>query len=96
MVITKSREGYVATFVFWGPGEKPASPRPTFPISMTRQGDTLVGRYKALNQNLRAKMVYEPSSGRATWTNSRTADGPFNKPTTMIKVSEGTAYPTTL
>ena len=95
MIVTKSGNGYVATFVFWGPGEEPASPRPTLFVSMRRHGDKLTGTF-ATGLKLRAEIVYLPNSGKATWANSRTATGPLNKPTVMVKVSLGTAYPTTL
>ena len=40
--------------------------------------------------------MYLPDSGKATFANSRTADGPLNQPDIMVKVTQGTAYPTSL
>jgi hypothetical protein len=94
IVITKTDEGYLATFVYWGSGMKPASPRPTLPIRMERSGNFLVGTFG--EPALRAEIAYQPESDKATWANSRTPDGPLNKPDLLVKVSEGTAYPTTL
>jgi hypothetical protein len=95
LIIAKTQDGYVATFVFWGPEEKPASPRPTLAMPLTRQGDKLVGTYKVPGVgDLRAEVGYLPQSGHLTWSNSRTPDGPMNKPDEMVKVSESTAIPT--
>jgi hypothetical protein len=103
LVITKSGDGYVATLVYWGIGQylglgTPASPLPTLPIRMQRHGDTLSGTFygdSTRRTRLRAEIVYLPESGKATYANSRTADGPMNKPDTFVRVSHGTAYPTT-
>jgi hypothetical protein len=94
LIITKSGAGYVATLVFWGDSEgKPASPGPTEAISLKRQGDTLTGVFTDLT--LRVEIVYLPGSGKITFAGSRTPDGPLSKPDTMVKVSPGTAYPST-
>jgi hypothetical protein len=95
LIITRTQGGYLATVVFWGPELRPASPRPTFAFPLTRQGDKLLGTYKAGNVSARVEMTYLPASGHMTWANSRTPDGPLNKPTEMVKVSSGTAYPST-
>jgi hypothetical protein len=96
VVITKSGSSYVATVVFWGgASDKPASPRPVVPITMTRHSDVLTGTFMQGTQTLRARIIYLPNSGHLTFTNSRTPTGPFNRPDVFVKVSEGTVYPTT-
>ena len=95
VIITKTQDGYLATIAYWGPGSQPASPRPTLALPLRRQGDKLIGTYRAGGVNLRVEMIYLPASGRMTWANSQTANGSLNKPTEMVKVSSGTAYPTT-
>ena len=94
LIIAKSGDHYVATIVYWGPGDEPASPRPTVAIEMTRSGNTLSGTFGS-DPTLRAQIVYVPETGHLTWANSRTPDGPLNAPDELVKVSSGTAYPTT-
>jgi hypothetical protein len=95
LIITKTQDGYLATTVYWGPSPQPVSPRPTFAFPLTRQGDKLVGTYTGGDGRVRTEMAYLPASGHMTWVNSGTAEGPLVNPTEMVKVSSGTAYPTT-
>jgi len=96
MVITRSGSGYVATIVFWGDvGDRPAHPRPVLPIPVTRRGNVLTGTYRSGSQTLRVQMAYQPSTGHLAWANSRTPNGPLNSREDLVKVSQGTAYPTT-
>jgi hypothetical protein len=46
---------------------------------MQRQGDKLTGAF-GTDPTLHAEIVYMPDSGKATWANSRTADGLLNRP----------------
>jgi hypothetical protein len=94
MVITRSGDGYLATFVYMGNGLTSPSPRPGLAIPLTRQGDKLTGTYSKLK--LRVEIVALPRAGHATWANSRTATGPLNKPTALLRATTGTAYPTSL
>jgi len=99
LIITKTPDGYLGTVVFWGPDETPASPRPTIAIPLTRDGDKLLGRYPEMpgafgSGRLRVEITILPESGHLTWANSRTEDGPLDTPIEMVKVSDGTAYPT--
>lgn len=97
LIITKAKEGYLATLVYWGPEQKPASPRPTMAIPLARHGDKLVGTYEVAGLGkVRLEIDYLPQSGRLTWANSKTPNGPLIKdPGMFAKVSGGTAYPTT-
>ena len=100
LIITKTDSGYLATAVFWGGDETPASPRPTLAVSLTREGDKLRGRYPPEpggdgQGELKVEITVLPQSGRITWANSRTDDGPLDDPIEMAKVSDSTAYPTT-
>ena len=96
MIITRAQAGYLVTVVYWGPGQEPASPRPTLAIPFTRHGDTLAGAYKVPGMGrLRAEIAYLPRSGQLAWANSSTPSGPLGKPVKWVKVSGGTAYPTT-
>lgn len=95
LIITKTGDGYVATTVYWGPSQLPASPRPVLAFPLTRQGDTLAGTYRMGDVDVRAQIIYVPASGHITWANSQTPNGPLDKPTEMAKVSGSTAYPTT-
>ncbi len=94
LIITKNGQDYVATVVYWGPGDEPASPRPTLPVSLKRSGDRLTGTFTKNGKTVRVTMLYEPASGHLTFANS-TRDGPMTKPAVFVKVSDGTAYPTT-
>ena len=82
LIIARGSGGYVVTIAL--PSENAAVPG-------TRQGDTLSG---IVGKNLRFEVVYLSSSGHLTWANSRTPDGPLNKPTEMTKTSDSTALPT--
>ena len=57
-----------------------------------RQGDKLLGTFGA--DELRVEIAYVPTSGRLTWANSRTPDGPLNAPSDLVKVSDSTELPT--
>ncbi len=92
LVITKKGDGYVATIVYWGPGDTPASPRPILPISMTRSSNRLTGTFKINGISQHTEIVYEPTSGHLTFAQS--GSSPPAKPIVFVKVSDGTAYPT--
>ena len=94
LIITKNGDGYVATLVFWGPGDQPASPRPTSSLSMKRSGDTLTGSWTTNGMTKRAEIRYDPSSGHLAVASSGPPDS-LSKPYVYVKVSESTAYPTT-
>ena len=94
LIIAKQGNGYLATFVYWGPGDAPASPRPVLPFSMKRSGDRLTGTFAKSGTTVHAQIVYDPASGHLTFTNA-TSDGRMAKPVVFVKVSEATAYPTT-
>ena len=83
IVISKSGDQYVVTI---------ALPSVNAPLPATRQDDKLVGTFG--DEKLRFEVVYLPQSGHLTWANSRTPQGPLNKPTEMTKVSDSTDLPT--
>ena len=83
IIISKDGDRYVVTI---------ALPSVNAPLAATRQGDKLVGTVG--KSKLRFEVVYLPQSGHLTWANSRTPDGPLNKPGEMTKVSDSTALPT--
>ena len=97
LIITKTQDRYLARAVLWGSGLQPASSQGRLALAfpLTRKGDKLVGTYRAGDVNTRTEMIYLPASGHMTWANSLTPNGPLNKPTEMVKVSSGTAYPST-
>ena len=83
IIIAKTSDGYLLTI---------ALPSANGSLPATRGGDTLSGTFG--QAKLRFEAVYLPASGHLTWANSRTADGPLNKPTELTKTSDSTALPT--
>jgi hypothetical protein len=94
LTIAKQGNGYLATIVYWGPGDTPASPRPVLPFAMKRSGDRLTGTFTKNGTTVRAQIVYEPASRQLTFANS-TPDGAMSKPAVFVRVSTSTAYPST-
>lgn len=91
LVIAQGADGYIATFVFSMPGGHTT----TLEIPLVRQGDKLVGTFRANGHTLRAEVVYLPASGHITWANSKTLNGPLYKLDELVKTSGSTAIPTT-
>jgi hypothetical protein len=92
LVIATGADGYLATFVYPTPNGRPS----TLEIPLVRQGDKLVGTFRESNKTVRAEVAYLPASGRIAWANSRTLNGPLNKPNELTKASVSTAIPTVL
>ena len=93
VVIAKVADGYVATRYFRG-SVGPASPLPTPPIRLTRQGDKLIGTYKVDSDTFRLEIAYLPQTDELSWAYSPNPTGPLNNPLTAIRVSHATTIPT--
>ena len=95
LIITKTKSGYLATFVYSGaPGAKTPSPRPTISIPLAWRSSILTGTFKVGTAiKGRAQVVYQGDTGHLLWSQSGKPAGPFDPWEVWIKVSAGTAYP---
>ncbi len=97
LVITKTGDGYLATFVYHSaPGEMTPSPSPTISIPLAmRSAGVLTGPFRVGTAvNGRAQVVLQSDTGHLLWSLSDRPQGPFGPTEVWVKVSANTAYPT--
>ena len=96
MIITTTKDGYLATLVYWSPDEQPASLRPTCAIPLARDGNKLTGSYEVPGASkFVVEFTHHSESRVITWPKSTdpVAASLVREDRSWMKVTDGTAYP---